>query len=450
MKLQKNNGINLVIFYIFLYYIAPLVGNYFFSDYIYTIYKYENIGSNAIIFFVLTVFFFLVIITNVKYKNYNNSSGSLMKIFIVKFGVFYSRIRFKFSIFCLFISLPYIALGMNSYRYTSDTITESSTIYGLTIILINIIVTYDSFYQIFINNTTNTGQKSYLKSKLTNINFSAILIITANGTGTMVLALISLAFVLFPSKTREMIFYKNTDSIILRLKTFVISIFIMLCLASGAWMAGETIKAASNKTNVGLIDSAQYIRTLLIESPEIIEGFGYYLISAMSSHLQTFAYVSNSENMYIDGKKFFALEFPMNSALYRLDYITGRNFDLEKPIFSTISRLNYVLLSDEAVISERQGTSPGLFGSFIYAFPLFIASLICSVYMAWISNIVNKILNKRSDLYLTTFGLIIMMQYVLVLFQSPLDFLIIFDNAVLIALIIVFLAFGAEETKKNS
>jgi hypothetical protein len=89
--------------------------------------------------------------------------------------------------------------------------------------------------------------------------------------------------------------------------------------------------------------------------------------------------------------------------------------------------------------SNRAGTSPGLLASFNYVavFPLNI--IFATLYLCWVCRLIDK-LGWRRDEKLSGGGLLLLLLFLAGLFQSPLDFLMVFDDSVVYLLLLVGLS----------
>lgn len=135
------------------------------------------------------------------------------------------------------------------------------------------------------------------------------------------------------------------------------------------------------------------------------------------------------------------LSYPINAVHYRIGVLTG-DHDMVRPDIQSISRLNFVVLSLRS--SPMEGTSPGAVASFAYILPLPLAIAAAILYLALVSALLSQLFYSAHRQISLVGGLVIMIQ-LQVLFQSPLDFILIIDNAFvfLLALIVLSLVTGS-------
>ena len=139
------------------------------------------------------------------------------------------------------------------------------------------------------------------------------------------------------------------------------------------------------------------------------------------------------------------LSYPVSAVGYRVGVLLGQP-DLARPDIQSISRLNFVVLSLRP--SPTEGTSPGPVASFAYLLPVPLAVLVAIVYLAMISALLNWMFLSANRKMSVVGGLVIMIQ-VQALFQSPLDFILLIDNAFVFLVTIVILALITASAQMN-
>jgi hypothetical protein len=105
-----------------------------------------------------------------------------------------------------------------------------------------------------------------------------------------------------------------------------------------------------------------------------------------------------------------------------------------------LARANYLQISLYPV-NPREGTSPGLIASFVMAFPLLLAIPMVGIYCAFIARMIDR-LAEAMPARLSLFGHILLLYFLYVLFVSPVDFLLIVDNAFIMLALLAIMAFG--------
>jgi len=445
---RMNYGRSLVILYLILYYVFPIIGNAIFEERIFTIYKITPIDLYMIAALISIVILFLIINQLPSVKILPDIYRDCIISVFYSIGVMYTRMRFYVSIISIPFSAVYLIAGFNSYRYSHDGISGDGSLYNSFIIIFNLVISLDIFYQIYVQCKSMPQWDKRFKWRMANGLFSLSLLMTANGTASMLIAVFALLFSLFPGNFERLLFLGEKESFLLRSKKLIKIITMGFLVSLCAWFAGETIKSSSTEKSGNILSSANLMVKYIEESPELIENFGYYLISAMSSHYYSMTYALEVKSVDVNSKASLRLVHPLQSFIYRFDIMAGGILNVERPEFGSLSRLNYVLLSDEVAISERQGTSPGLIASFFYVFPPVIGIFICAFYMAWVARLTNNLLFHARSKSISIFGLLLLLQFMLMFFQSPFDLLAIFDNAYL-AVVILFVMSSLQVYKRR-
>ena len=140
------------------------------------------------------------------------------------------------------------------------------------------------------------------------------------------------------------------------------------------------------------------------------------------------------------------LAYPLQTLLFRVDYLLGGPFEIVKPEVGSIAQLNYRLLT-AGVLRIREGSAPGLIASFNYvlAFPLNIVC--CALYLRWLSNRVEALLSGQRHRRLSLLGVLLLITFLQVFFQSPFDFLMLIDDAVIYMVLLVGLSVAQREVR---
>lgn len=176
--------------------------------------------------------------------------------------------------------------------------------------------------------------------------------------------------------------------------------------------------------------------------------FLYYITERFSSHYYSYSFlVKNSfENLHWQGVP--ASLIPFGTFLFRADFISGRFLGISRPTVNSVAQLNYKLLA-ESPNKTREGTSPGLIGSFSYAFPWPVGTVVTIFYLFFICFLLDGLLNRRKNERISLLGLVILLHVFQNFMDSPLDFLILIDNSIFKVMIIVGM-FLYVQSKDNS
>lgn len=142
--------------------------------------------------------------------------------------------------------------------------------------------------------------------------------------------------------------------------------------------------------------------------------------------------------------------FPLSTMFFRADHMAWGLMGLQRPDVTSISVLNYRLMSKTA-LNRREGTSPGLVGSFEYvlAFPWWIFATV--LYLLFVTRIFDGLFYRGANETLSLVACFVGLKYVDIFFGAPADFLLVLDNGFikLLLLLGVYLACSARETQTH-
>jgi hypothetical protein len=443
-----NFGRQLIVTYLVLFYVIPHIGNSLFGDRIFTIYTITPVSNLSLAMFFVTVVVFLVGERLPKIRILPTGVAGQLHRFLSRIGVLYLRFRLWVAVVSILLSVPYLAAGFTSYRYSLTSLSESDSSLVLVMVVLNLLINADFFYCIFVRPFERVPILS--RRYVENVLLALMLVATANGTGSMLLALISLAYSLSPSFFYRFVFISRTQSWWRRARRSLIVVVAIPAVFAGAWASGEIIKMSSSTRYQGLANGWTAFSNVLVRSPQIVENFGYYMIGAVSTAYHSLNMTTQTPRAQLNGGEAWALVHPLQSFVFRLDYLTGRIVDVPRPAYGSLSRLNYALLSDERQISARQGTSPGLLASFVYIFPFPLSALFCALYLRWVSRATNRLLGQHRHERLSFPAMLLLLFNMLVFFQAPFDLLPIFDNATMYAAILLGVAYVCRPQRKRA
>lgn len=162
----------------------------------------------------------------------------------------------------------------------------------------------------------------------------------------------------------------------------------------------------------------------------------YYLIESSAISYHSLLMTTESPRGTLKNGAASPLLFPLKTFLFRINHVFGGIFDVKKPEITSISQLNYQLLAEHPN-DVRQGSSPGLLGSFNYAFKFPFNLIFCVLYLLFLSRVVETLLYQKNGDVLSMPGVLLLFVYLQAFFQSPFDFLLIIDNCVIYILLIL-------------
>ena len=262
---------------------------------------------------------------------------------------------------------------------------------------------------------------------------TAGLVISANGIATMLLAALGTIYVFFPNTFRRFLL-RPSDDVRLALSTRLhtrIKIFALLGVLAGAgfaaWFFGEATKRGDVSSVVDLVMGAG-----------LLEWFVNWIVSRVSpsyvslvAALDSFALATNWD---VVSEHFAA---PIRSFLFRINLLTMQMFDVVRPVDGSIMRINYNLITVNPV-SVREGTSPGLIAGFLYSFPYPVNFLMLFGYLIFAQRFLSRLILALPG-KLTLSGWVIFLIFMLPLFASPIDLLLIIDGGTIAFVLLAIL-----------
>ena len=431
-KLQQPAGAYIVFGYCVLFYLIPAFGQYLFFNDIFSIYQRSQDSLNAIIFILLSLSIFITLYLTIRHKKIIIFSR-LWGLLSHKCILFYIRNRLLLLIF-FYIIIGYIFITgheFNNIRYTSTSISQAGG-FAYIYLIIKTIVTFDLLL-IFFLIPMKKSSHLHVKRVVTN-SLSLILYFLLNGGNADIpLGLVILGFLIFRNLSMWFIFLKENDRF--RVLTSIFRNFILLIMIFPVLILilylGESVKTNYSIFEIDIIS--------FFERYNGIQSFLYYLIESFSSALHSLNFSLERGGNY-PLENLFVLIY--DSTSYRISSIMsgfGVNFGIEKPDIGGLSQFNFIILTD--ILDSRQGTSPGIFASFIYLLGIPLGLLFSAFYLVFIARIIDWLLmlrieNKRYSLI----GYSVVLYLTAVFFQSPIDLLNVLDNGSILAILIILLA----------
>jgi hypothetical protein len=430
-------GQQVVTVYFAVTYLIPLVGNEFFSDRIISTYRIYPLTIPATLSIIAAYLLFLLISTTKILPSFGWSPSSLTATILNRIAAAYERWRGSIALVLLGVEVAYFYAGLNTYRYSETGISEISSTPRLILLFMgtigNVIITVDLFQSMFARETESLTIKS--KRYWQNILLAFVLVLSANGTATMGLAMTTLFYAVSPRRFRRLVFLPRGLSIVARIRRSVVLVVALVLAFFAAYFCGETIKiTASGDKSLG--ESAESVVERISEE-DFFERYTYWVIERFSIYYYSFLLTSNESPEYLNNGTSTVLVYPIDTLLFRLDFLTGRFFDVPRPPLTSLRQLNYQLLTFTE-FREREGSSPGLLASFDYVFPLPLNIVFAALYVAWFSYLIDNLLRYRRE-KLSWVGVILSLAFLQTFFQSPFDFLAGFDESVVFFLLIVVL-----------
>jgi hypothetical protein len=425
-----TDGQKVVTAYVTLYLLMPFVASWFLGDAIAGVYAVHPLTANV---FVLVIGSFAGSLLLYRVRLLPPLRLAALRRSLIGFGRLYLRGRIVVAAFALTVSVLAFVWGLNSYRYTTEAISGIGSRLLLVAATVAIVTTADLCYCIFVRHRYRPHLT--VQRRIEDALLGAALLVFANGTASLIIAGLIGVCVLWPRTARRFLFVRRRSVTPIRVLKALTAAVALAAFVPLAWVAGETIKRSS----AGVPLTWQLLRneTARITSTETLSSWGTYLVSTFSTHYYSVRFaagVPREEVLMRSGVEPALL--PMQSALFRFDYLLGGPFGIPRPELGSMSRLNYVLLTPAEVQSDRAGTSPGLVASFAYVLPFPLSIAACALYARAIARAIDDALGRRRADVLSAVGVGLLLLLVLNALQSPLDVLILFDEGAMYLLLL--------------
>jgi hypothetical protein len=426
-----TNGKKLITAAFFLGYVVPAAGNLLFGDKIITIYRQVPLTIYSVLL-IAGAYAGFVVASAVRVRLVPPLSIWRVRSVLCGLGTLHLRSRVWIATVTLLLQGAFFTVGLNNYRYATETISDVNSPLLLIGAIANVVITVDLFYWMFVRpDVPSAFSRRYLESVL----LSLTLVISANGTASMMLALFAMSYSLFPVRFKRLAFVPYGCRPMRRIRTLITAATILVVIFPFSWVCGETIKATS-RGDVSLIDAAANVVDGVRSDDRFVENYLYYFVSSISSYYYSFLFAADAAREELVYEGISPIVLPIQTFLFRLDYMLGRPNEIERPMVGSLSRWNYVVMTTEQP-NPRAGTSPGVLASFIYVFGVPFSLLFCALYLRWLSNATNQLVRRHGPAVFSEFGVLLFLLFVYDVFQSPFDIFIGFDNSVLYRLLLL-------------
>jgi hypothetical protein len=426
-----TNGHKLIAASFVLAYAIPAAGNLVFGDAISTIYRRAPLTPYAVLLLAGVYVAFLAL-SAISVRVFPTLRSSRIRSLLDGMRALYLSVRLLIAIAALLLQALFLTGGLNSYRYSAAAISEVGSPLLFIGAIANVLITVDLFYWMFVRpDVAGVLTRRYLE----NVLLSLTLVISANGTASMLLALVALSYSMFPVHFKRFVFVRRGSRLVRRVGMLVAAVALLAVIFPIAWFSGETIKASSTG-DVTLVTAAASVVDRVRSDDRFLENYLYYFVSSISSYYYSFLFTVETPRNELRYESVSPLMLPIETFLFRLDYLLGGPYEVERPAVASLSQWNYVVMtSDEQ--SSRVGTSPGVLASFTYVFGFPLNVLLCAVYLHWVSKATNLLVARHGSAVFSECGVLLFLLFVYDVFQSPFDILIVFDNSVLYRLLLV-------------
>jgi hypothetical protein len=258
------------------------------------------------------------------------------------------------------------------------------------------------------------------------------LALTINGNMTAIITFLFVVSLLFINSARTMLWVTRAPSE--RRASWWPLLVSGSVLTAGfvlGWLFGETVKQGRSMVEVFFWFIDRDLFGWLVETlvGRISSSYVSTLI-ALDQVAFSIDYAFSSANLLA----------PLNSFIFRLSqFLPSDMFSVEKPEYGSLMRINYISITP-LPLNDREGTSPGLIASFLLAFPFPLNFIIMSMYLlfiAWVIDGLCVVIPGR----VTSIGAFAVLIFVLPLFESPIDLLLIIDDSTIYVLILIAFRF---------
>lgn len=257
-----------------------------------------------------------------------------------------------------------------------------------------------------------------------------MLLMTINGNMTAVFSLL-VSFLLLTGSNRLLFNERREKVAWVRFLFYLAAIAASLVLLVVAYIYGESVKREISPFDVynwiakNLSDQADWIMELIL--------------GRISPTLVSMLHIAQDNWCQFPPCKNFDFFSVLHTGLFRVFTVFGVNefANITKDLDGTISRINYIEISVNP-INDREGTSPGLLPGFFYAFGNYLAAPIFLLYTAMLMLLLKQISSLIKQ-KLSLAGKLLLLYFLLPLFESPVDFFLIIDDGLiyLIGLIVL-------------
>jgi hypothetical protein len=428
-------GTKLILLYMFIAYIVPAI----LVDFAGFPWIYKETPVNwealAILLLALSVY---IILGNVSFSGAVYRKEKVRYCLILRFPG--DSFQITFLLLLVVISGIGVTFGFSDFRYSSTGISGSGSVM---LILFALVPTFLQFFLLVYlfympNAITNQRDVALVKKILLALG----LVLSSNGIATLCIAVLGILNVVCPKILANFLFLevrssgRRVPNYFFNKLNKLLVILIFFLLASVAWIAGEAIKRNELTSVIDLIFSSA-LQEFAIEwlvmrlSPSyisLVTALDYYALatewSVISNHL-------------------FA---PVESFFFRLNLLLMNPFDFPKSLAGTIARINYLLITVDEFIRDREGTSPGLIAGFLFSFPFPLNFMVLISYLLILQNFATRMINGVGR-QMSLVGWCVFLVFMLPMFASPIDFLLIIDDGIISALLLFLLAYVCLQKK---
>lgn len=384
---MEGTGNKIFFSFLFFTYIIQLFLYYFISDDPIIWRKSEPSVYFYFSLLLFYMFFYFITFNSFKKKRFSFLEKILLRIslHLSKFiEVFWFKYRKIHVAFFFISSLLWFRQGLAGYRYDGVNIGDKLSVELVAGMLWKIFFYMDFWYHL----TTEVigGKKKRYKQKyLINISFLLIL----SGTTSAIYFLINFLYVYFPTNFIKTISISIKEVLTKKpyklVKVTLIFSFVLSMLLY-TYHAGEIIKTQRDMSFQERFKNRESLNSIKL-----------FFVQRLSTTL--YAHTFLIENLDYNIEDYYKnLNIAVDNFIYRVDVISGKMLNVDKPNLASINRLNYITIMN-VEYDETSGASPGLIPGFLYIFPPWIAVLVSAWVLGILSILINLCIKDATFIY---------------------------------------------------
>ena len=439
--LNHGTGLYVVTAYSLMHIFGPIVFQYFFHEDIISIYNPQKINLYSI-YYSSFIFFFFFILYSLNRTVFSKSYSFSVDKYCFQILIQYINKRSIFSIFYLGVGLWTFSKGLGDLRYTGISLLNQGN-QSFLILIVKMLIYVDLLLILFMKEISETVKFVDTPKVNTMILISHLLLI--GGSADTLVFLVMLGNIYFYKIYSFLVFNKLKSKKNIFLSTFkLLSIIILFVPALFIILLFGT----ALKSNYDLLNIDMHF---FLSSFGTIELFFLYLGESFSSHLHSLNYAMTNYSKFNELNFVKILSIPFEVLWYRSNVLIGNSGllnGLEKPFYGAISQFNFLEVTGH-YFDRRQGTSPGVNATFIYLFGIYLGALFSIFYYLTIAKMIDCLCANNNCNSYNLIGAIVLYQLLISFFQSPLDFINIFDNASILFIILIITVRGLDYIQLN-
>lgn len=430
---MRSPGTGVVMAFIALFYLGPMLATLALGNDLGQITRITPLTFSALAFLAVTLLLFFLLRHPTMPRAPSLRMRPLIQ-FLRRIGRIYLQYRHMAAVFAFILALVVTLQGLNNYRYGTQSVLDRESPVLLLGIFVHRLVAVDMIWAMFARQAR--PEYGRLRHRSADILMSTAWVIGATGTADLMLGLIALIFAISPRLFSWIAFNGKRQAQWNRTVRTTATFLGASVLLLASRLVGETIKSLPQR--VGAVNVNVFVATLVgtASSPtfgpgndfgfdaSLVERLGTYYYAFLLTHQQSWASLNDSNG--------WTVLAPLRTFGFRLDFLLGHPFGIDRPEVGSMARVNLLNLYTE-IVNSRQGATPGLLAAFNYAafFPFNV--ILVALYMRWVAGFIDRLVaaSRRSS-RLSLPGSMILLVFIIFLFQSPFDLLRVLDPTVLI------------------